>query len=175
LVYISLGMGFFFRFLIEGSTDKTKIYLIFGSLTAIGYAVIPIMGLLMQDDAGLIGEQPFYIQYLIPGAALIMFGFCQFTAWPVLLFLVSQHFNVETEGTIMGIWSANGDVGNIFGFFLGTLVLDYIAIDWEYVMLIGASFQMLMCLLVFLFLKEKPIKDDQLVSEETEVVQVGRV
>lgn len=48
LVYISLGLGFFFRFLIEGNTSKTKIYLIFGTLTAIGYAVIPIMGLLLQ-------------------------------------------------------------------------------------------------------------------------------
>ena len=50
LVYISLGLGFFFRFLIEGNTKKTTIYLIFGILTALGYAVIPIMGLLMKNE-----------------------------------------------------------------------------------------------------------------------------
>lgn len=94
LVYISLGLGFFFRFLIEGNVAKTRIYLIFGTLTAIGYAVIPVMGLFLQDDEGKIGDRPFYLQYMIPGAALIVFGFCQFTAWPVLLFLVNQHFNV---------------------------------------------------------------------------------
>ena len=94
LVYISLGMGFFFRFLIEGKTAKTKIYLIFGFLTAIGFSVIPIMGLTLKNDQGVIGEQPFVIQYLIPGLALIVFGFCQFSAWPVLLYLVNQHFNV---------------------------------------------------------------------------------
>jgi hypothetical protein len=55
LVYISLGFGFFFRFLIEGSTSKTRIYLYFGTLTAIGYSVIPILGLIMQNDQGRIG------------------------------------------------------------------------------------------------------------------------
>jgi hypothetical protein len=55
LVYISLGMGFFFRFLIEGSTSKTKIYLIFGTLTALGYSVIPIMSLLMKNEDNTIG------------------------------------------------------------------------------------------------------------------------
>lgn len=93
----------------------------------------------------------------------------------MLLFLVNQHFNVETEGTVLGIWSANGDVGNVLGFFLGSLVLDYIKIDWEYVMIIGASLQLFMSLLVFLFLKEKPRKDDQLLSEDTDTVTVGRV
>jgi sugar phosphate permease len=175
LVYISLGLGFFFRFLIEGNSQKTTIYLIFGSLTAIGYAVIPVMGLLMQDEHGLIGEQPFYIQYLIPGLALIMFGFCQFTAWPVLLFLVNQWFNVETEGTVLGIWSANGDVGNVLGFFLGNIVLDYIGIHWEYVMIIGAGLQLFMSVMVFLVLKERPRKDEQLLSEATEETPVGRV
>lgn len=94
LVYISLGIGFFFRFLIEGSTQKTKIYLIFGILTAIAYAVIPVMSLLMMNDLGIIQTDSFFIGYVIPGAALIIFGFCQCMAWPVLLYLVNQHFNV---------------------------------------------------------------------------------
>jgi sugar phosphate permease len=94
LVYISLGLGFFLRFFIEGSTSKTTIYLIFGIITACSYAVIPLLGLLLEQSDGTIGDQPFEIRYLVPGISLILFGFCQFTAWPVLLYLVSQHFNV---------------------------------------------------------------------------------
>jgi hypothetical protein len=127
LVYISLALGFFFRFLIEGNTSKTTIYLIFGSLTAIGYSVIPIMGLTLKNDQGTIGDQSALIQYALPGFSLIVFGFCQFTAWPVLLYLVSQHFS---EGALLGFWSANGDFGNICGFFLGNLILDGLSLDW---------------------------------------------
>jgi hypothetical protein len=47
LAYISLGLGFFLRFFIEGNTSKTTIYLIFGIITACSYAVIPLLGLLL--------------------------------------------------------------------------------------------------------------------------------
>jgi len=95
LIYISLGIGFFLRFFIEGHTKKTTIYLIFGIITAISYTVIPIMSLILTDSSGTIGDQPFFIRYVIPGISLILFGFGQFTAWPVLLYLVSHQFNVE--------------------------------------------------------------------------------
>lgn len=127
LVYISLATGYFFRFLIEGNTSKTKIYLIFGSLTSIGYLIIPILGLALKTSEGTIGDQGTFVRYVVPGLALIVFGFCQFTTWPVLLYLVSQHFN---EGTLLGIWSANGDFGNICGFFLGSLILTDFQLDW---------------------------------------------
>lgn len=127
LVYISLSLGFFFRYLIEGSTSKTTIYLIFGTLTAVGYATIPIMGLSLQNNQGTIGDQSAFIQFVLPGLALIVFGFCQFTCWPVLLYFVNQHFS---EGTLMGIWSANGDFGNICGFFLGSIILNDLMLDW---------------------------------------------
>lgn len=103
LVYMSLGFGFFFRFLIEGNSKKTTIYLVFGIITALSFAVIPTLSFILSEQNEInakgkaimtIGEQPFSIQYLIPGISLIFFGFCQFTAWPVLLYLVSQHFNV---------------------------------------------------------------------------------
>jgi hypothetical protein len=53
------------------------------------------MSLLLKDDVTkTIGDQTFAIRYVVPGVSLIFFGFGQFTAWPVLLYLVSQQFNV---------------------------------------------------------------------------------
>jgi hypothetical protein len=57
--------------------------------------VLPIMSLLLTDEVTkTIGDQPFFIRYVVPGVSLIFFGFGQFTAWPILLYLVSQQFNI---------------------------------------------------------------------------------
>lgn len=56
------------------------------------------------------------------------------------------------------------------------LVLDTLQVDWEYVMLIGAAFHLFMSLIVFLLLRERPRKDEQLLSDNTEEVEgSGRV
>lgn len=155
LIYISLACGYFLRYLIEGSTRKTTIYLIFGCLTAIGYATIPIIGFSLQNDKGIITDQSKITQFIIPGISLIVFGFCQFTSWPVLLYFVNQHFK---EGHLLGFWSANGDLGNVCGFFLGSIILTDLSMDWEYVMIIGASFHLFMTILVFILLGNYKVK-----------------
>lgn len=66
-------------------------------------------------------------------------------------------------------------MGNILGFFLASLIRDQIKIDWEYTMLIGASIHFVFCILVFLILKDKGQKKDQLLSEETTEMEVTRM
>ena len=100
-------------------------------------------------------NEPFTIQYMIPGISLMLFGFCQFSSWPILLYLVNQHFEVAKEGTILGIWSSNSNVGNIIGFFIGQLILNNFKMKWQYVMMIGALLHLLMGIMVFLVLKDK--------------------
>jgi hypothetical protein len=53
-----------------------------------------LLGLGLSDEYKLIENQSFATQYLLPGVSLIVYGFCQFTAWPVLLYLVNQHFDI---------------------------------------------------------------------------------
>jgi len=53
----------------------------------------------------------------------MIFGFCQFSSWPILLYLVNQYFDVSKEGFILGLWSSTSNVGNILGFFLAQLIL----------------------------------------------------
>lgn len=73
---------------------RTKLYLIFGITTSCAYMVIPLMSLIMTNSQGNIGDQSEFVRYVIPGLTLIVYGFCQFTAWPILLFLVNQKFNL---------------------------------------------------------------------------------
>lgn len=56
----------------------------------------------------------------------------------------------------MGIWSANGDIGNITGFLAATIIINQINARWEFAMLFAAVFNMTMAISVFLLLKSNP-------------------
>lgn len=55
----------------------------------------------------------------------------------------------------MGIWSANGDLGNIVGFALCGILVDSFSFRWEIAMIVAAAFNWIMALIVFVFVKEK--------------------
>lgn len=57
----------------------------------------------------------------------------------------------------MGIWSANGDFGNICGFFIGSVILNDLKMDWEYVMIIGAAFHLFMSVIVFIVFRNEGV------------------
>jgi sugar phosphate permease len=49
LVYISLGVGFFFRFLVQGNLNLIVSYAIFISIASLAYLIIPVTHLIYQD------------------------------------------------------------------------------------------------------------------------------
>ena len=126
LVYLSLGMGFFFRFLLEGRKNLLKSYIIFISIACAAYLVIPILSLIAEKDV----IENHFLKEVLPGLSLLVFGFCQFPAWPTLLTLTNEHFNLEKEGTAIGTWSANGDLGNIIGFALAGFLVNGLDCRW---------------------------------------------
>ena len=91
----------------------------------------------------------------MPSVGLLLFGFCQFAAWPTLLTLMSEHFDHTTEGKALGFWSANGNLGNILGFAMTGLLVDVLKLQWEFAMIAAAGFSFFMILLVVIFVKEK--------------------
>jgi sugar phosphate permease len=91
LVYLSLGMGFFFRFLLEGKKELLKSYIIFINIACCAYLVIPILSLSLGEGV----KDNYFFKEILPGLALLVFGFCQFPAWPTLLTLTSEHFDLE--------------------------------------------------------------------------------
>ena len=65
----------------------------------------------------------------------------------------------------MGVWSANGDLGNIVGFTMTGLMVDQFNLRWEYAMIAAASFNFLMILLIVLFVREKQKERQNPLSE----------
>jgi sugar phosphate permease len=150
LVYLALGMGFFCRFLLEGKKNLLKSYIIFITIACAAYLVIPVVSLTLGNQV----KDSYLLQEIVPGVGLLVFGFCQFPAWPTLLTLTSEHFNLEKEGTAIGTWSANGDLGNIVGFALAGFIVNGLQFRWEIAMIVAAGLKFFMGLVVFFFLEE---------------------
>lgn len=72
----------------------------------------------------------------------------------------------------MGIWSANGDFGNIVGFGLTAILVDSLSFRWEIAMLVAASLNLSMALVIFLFVKEKPQAEDSKLLKQL-LVHIG--
>lgn len=90
----------------------------------------------------------------MPAAGLVLFGFFQFPAWPTLLTITSEHFNLRESGKELGLWSANGDVGNIVGFALSGIIVNLLDFRWETAMILAAIFNVYMARWVYTFIIE---------------------
>lgn len=112
--------------------------------------MIPILSIIAGQDV----NNDHFLKEILPGIGLLLFGFCQFPAWPTLLTLTSEHFNLEKEGTAIGTWSANGDLGNIVGFALAGFIVNGLEWRWEMAMIVAAGIKFVTGMCVFLFLKE---------------------
>ena len=79
-------------------------------------------------------------------------GFAQVVAYPVCIKLIFQHFNPKKDGLVLGIWSAHGDMGNIIGFFIYTLIVYKFHWSWSICLLFasGATFTMAIIMKLFL-------------------------
>lgn len=84
-----------------------------------------------------------------------MFGFCQFAAWPTVMILINQHFNIKSEGTALGVWSAHGDVGNVVGFSIAGLMVDNLSYRWEVAMIAVTVLCWVMAWMLYVFIEEK--------------------
>lgn len=126
------------------------------SLACLGYLIIPLSSILLNSKV----TTNLFFQTILPGFGLLLFGFWQFAAWPTLMTLINEYFNVRSEGTALGLWSANGDFGNIIGFILSGLIIDSFSFRWEVAMLVAAVFCWAMALIVYLFVKEKPLEEN---------------
>ena len=85
LVYLSLGFGFFFRFLLTGKMNIIVSYAIFVGFASLSYLIIPVTSLVFKEEV----SENTMLKEVLPAVGLLIFGFCQFPAWPTLLTLTN--------------------------------------------------------------------------------------
>ncbi|CAI5786236.1 sugar phosphate exchanger 3 [Podarcis lilfordi] len=83
----------------------------------------------------------------------IVNGLLQSTGWPCVVAVMGNWFGKAGRGLVFGLWSACASVGNIFGAFLASSVLQY---GYEYAFLVTASVQFAGGIIVFFGLVISP-------------------
>ncbi len=58
---------------------------------------------------------------------MILFGYFQMNCWPVSLLVVSEYFNNEEHGGLIGFWSTSTSIGSIIGYFIPAIFI----LDWH--------------------------------------------
>ena len=90
-IYLSLGVGFLTRFYFSTKKHLIDVYFIFMSIASAAYLYIPLSSIFLGDRV----QGSFLLKEVLPGVSLLVFGFCQFPAWPTLLTIINRHFLVE--------------------------------------------------------------------------------
>jgi sugar phosphate permease len=152
IVYVSLALGFGLRFLISSRNSSLREYLIFTTIAVLGFLVIPVISL----ASGILVTSNPLLQKVLPAVGLVIFGFFQFSAWPTLLTITNEYFDIKTEGAAMGFWSSNANIGNIMGFALTGLFIDVFQFRWEVTMIIMAFLQLFVAFEVYYTVSDRP-------------------
>lgn len=127
LIYLSLSIGTFFRYSIVNDKRLPLVCLKTAIPTALAFSLVPIFGSFQGNPED---PSPAFGTYLFLLLALGCFGFFQFTSFPLSLTIFSHHFNVKTQGSLVGIWSSKSNAGNIIGFFMANFLVYQLHTQW---------------------------------------------
>lgn len=135
-LYIVIGLSYLWR-AFWPIKERQWTYFWSMNVSNLCYLVIPMLVYLHASVPAL-----FYL-------CLAGFGWFQTASWPVLLSLVHAYFLPKRDGCMLGFWSANGDIGNIVGFLMCTIVIYTLGLPFQVCLIIAAVFSFLMTLSVY--------------------------
>lgn len=135
-LYIVIGLSYLWR-AFSPIKDRQFTYFWSMNLSNLSYLVIPILVYLNARIPAL-----FYL-------CLAGFGWFQSASWPVLLSLVHAYFLPKRDGCMLGFWSAGGDIGNIAGFLMCTIVMYSLNLPFQICLIVAAVTGLLMTLSVY--------------------------
>lgn len=75
--------------------------------------------------------------------------------WPISLILVNDYCTNEEDGVLIALWSSNGTVGNIIGFFFSSLLIINAHLSWQIPQIIMGLGLILFAGSVYLFVERK--------------------
>ena len=161
--YMALAIGFGLRFLISSRKIMLREYFLFTAIAILGFLIIPVTSLV----EGSLVTSNIFTQSILPITGLIVFGFFQFAAWPSLLTITNQYFDLKKEGAMMGFWASNSSIGNIVGFALTGLIVDVLQLGWQTAMIVVACLQLILAFEVYFVVTENPFQEENsLVDDE---------
>lgn len=67
-------------------------------------------------------------------------GFLQSYTWPNLLMVIRHYFDPDNYAVLLGLWSANGNVGDVLGYGVFEILKAGGVKDWQYGLTICSIF-----------------------------------
>ena len=140
--YITIGLGYFYL-VFKPIKEALPRYLINMGIAGSAYLLIFLFILLKI-------KVPFFLV-----AFLMIAGFAQAAAYPVVVRLIYQYFTPKGDGILIGLWTACGDAGNIFSFLINTLMVYEFHWPWPVCILVAGLLTILMAVVLRTTLEEK--------------------
>ena len=140
--YIMIGLGYLFL-VFHPIQQVLPRYLLNMSIAGLAHILLFLTIMLeIQQPIVLVG-------------CLMVAGFAQTAAYAVVIRLIYQHFESKSDGLLLGIWSASGDAGNIFSFFINTVIFYSLGWPWRICILFAGAITIIMALTLRLSLVER--------------------
>jgi len=100
-------------------------------------------------------------------------GLMQSPSWPAMISVLSFWFPHRVRGTVMGVWSACGSTGNIFGAQISNLVLYVFGLNWRWCLIFTAGFVAVVGVVDYFVLVVHPEEVGLVMEEEEETAGPG--
>lgn len=160
-IYFTMGIGFLTRYLSMNKETMIRNFMIAGVTFSLAYAlfsVLAITNVITSSNA-------------IPFSLILMmvFGFFQMHCWPVSLVIINDYFTNEEDGMEIAFWSSAGNVGNIFGFLIPSLMVVNAHLPWEVPQIFMGVALFLITLSVYFFVvRKKDLQKNEYLELEQE-------
>ena len=100
LIYLSYGIGSFFRYYFYGENHLTKLYLISSLCISTFFSCLPFISLFFPEELLYhIKNDRSIVQFDITIAvSMVGYGFSHLATWQIILALMSNHWHSKKEG-----------------------------------------------------------------------------
>ena len=95
LIYLSYGIGTFFRYYFFGGSQPSKLYLISALCISSFYSCIPFMSLLFPDELmyHIKNDRSIVSFDIMIAVSVVAYGFSHLAIWQTILALMSNHWH----------------------------------------------------------------------------------
>lgn len=146
-IYFAMGIGFLARYLSMHKDTMIRSFMIAGITFASAYALFSILAITNVITPA----------NAVPWSLILMiaFGFFQMHCWPVSLVIINDYFTNEEDGMEIAFWSSAGNLGNIFGYLIPSLMVVNAHLPWEVPNIFMGSALFIVTISVYLFVLRK--------------------
>lgn len=92
-------------------------------------------------------------------------GLIQSAGWPAVVTIFSNWFGKKGRGTLIGLWSSSGNMGNVLGALMTSLFTSTCGLRWNIAFILVGTFCFLISMVNMCLLVVHPVEKDIVIDE----------